>query len=346
MVVSNSVNNNSLSVRSDIVTGIDVGGTKIHIADTASSRVQRYNTAVFPSLHEVLENYFQEIGAKPTNIVVGMAGARDDETGAVKLTNGSWPVFDPVKASTKYGVSISTVNDMVSTAAGILHITGIDLLQLKSGTTSDKGSRLVITLSTGIGTSAAVWESQHGRYIISSGEGGHMGFQPKNEEEHSYLSYLHKKYPHASAELALSGKHGIDNLVDHFLDTVRAPHLSQSITRTRKGNRPVGAVLLEYATEGQGTDKQVANKLLGHMGAMLGSVMRDLALAYKATGGVYLTGSVAMALGEYLAENTKLLERFVLKGAVHDSWLEKVPINLVTDPNIAVRGALTLAKET
>ena len=85
--------------------------------------------------------------------------------------------------------------------------------------------------------------------------------------------------------------------------------------------------------------------VLEQLGSMLGSAMCDLAIAFVATGGVYMTGSVALALGEYLAAETNMLQRFARNGSVHDNWLEKVPIYLVTDPHVAAKGALSLAKQ-
>jgi len=334
-----------LLVRQDLITGIDVGGTKVHIADTLSTTVHRYNTPDHPNLDAVLEDYFLTMEARPSRIAVGMAGPRDDETGEIKLTNSPWPAFNPEAASKKYGIEVFTANDMKVTMAGVLQVKGVDLLQLKPGTPKRKGTKLVVALSTGIGGAAAVWDNHSGRFVIVDSEGGHIGFQPKDEEEQQYLTYLHKKYPHASAELALSGKHGIDNLVDHSLETLQQLKLAQAVNDARKGDRPVGSVLLEFATQGIGVDQQAAEVILRRMGAMIGSVLRDLTVVYKATGGVYLTGSVALALGEYFAQKTEMNQRFVREGAVHDKWLEKVPISLVIDPNVAVVGALALAKD-
>lgn len=345
MSVDRSSKNVQLPIRNDLTAGIDVGGTKVHIMDTIGTSIRRYNTSEYSSLDDILDDYFISIGARPTKIAIGMAGARDDETGEIKLTNSHWAAFKPIEAMEKYGIEITTANDMVSTTAGVLEETGIDLLVLKSGTPSPIGTKVVVSLSTGIGAAAAVWDSHSSRYVIVAGEGGHIGFQPKTEEEQEYLKYLHKKYPHASVELALSGKHGIDNMVDHSLETHHAPALKDAIERARVSNRPVGAVLLEIADQGNGIDREVSQHILRKMGAMLGSALRDLTLVYKATGGVYLTGSVAMALGEYLAENTDLKTRFVHVGAVHDNWLEKVPVSLVMDPNVAAVGALSLAKK-
>lgn len=329
----------------NIAAGVDVGGTKVHIADTASHAVHRFSTTDYPNLDAILEEYFTQINARPARVAVGMAGPRDDDTGEIKLTNGDWPVFNPADASEKYGIKFATANDMVATTAGVLVETGIDLLQLKSGTPAKTGTKLVISLSTGIGVAAAVWDAHSKRYVIVATEAGHISFQPKDAEEQQYLTYLHAKYPHASAELALSGKHGIENLVDHYLEHKQELKLTQAIDRARQANRPVGAVLLEFATEGQGADRQAAHDVLARLGAMVGSVIRDLMLAYNAAGGVYLGGSVSLALGEYFAENTEMNNRIIRPGAVFDEHVTKIPVHLVTNPNVAVLGALEMAKQ-
>jgi glucokinase len=332
-------------IREALVTGIDVGGTKVHIADTLSSTIRRYNTADHPSMEALLEDYFQAIQCRPGKVVVAMAGPPEEGTGAVILTNHTWPKFYPQQASTAYGITIDTENDMVATMAGVLKGTSIDTMTLKPGLAAPGGTKLAVALSTGIGSAKAVWNKHLERYQPVSGEGGHIGWQPKDDEEISYLSHLLKKYSHPSAELALSGKHGIDNLVDHTFATMPTDHLAAAVYEARIAERPVGAILLEYATQGAGHDRQVAQSILKRLGAMLGSVIRDLAVADVAKGGVYLTGSVALGLSEYLAESTEFNQRFVHHGATHDEWLERVPIQLVTDPNVAVVGALALAKE-
>jgi glucokinase len=275
-----------------------------------------------------------------------MAGPRDDETGNVEGTNFDWPTFSPQEATDRYpGTAVDTVNDMVATAAGTLEEPLISLETLKPGTLKDSGAKLIMALSTGVGAAGAVWDKRHGHYTYVASEGGHIGFQPKAEAEHQYLRFLQQKYPgHVSAEQALSGKHGIDNLINHALDEHEVPHLAAAIAQAREHQRPIGMVLREYALEGSGADRAAAQAILETLGAMVGSTIRDLTLAFKASGGVYLTGSVALGLGDLLAKHTPMNQRFVHDGAVHAAWLEHVPIYLVTDPNVAVLGALALAK--
>lgn len=336
----------TLPIDRSLQAGIDVGGTKVHIVDTENSTVHKYSTPDAQDMYEVLDSYFSQRDAMPNVISVTMAGPRDSETGAIKMTNSHWPAFDPREASERYpGVNFFTTNDMTATTAGILEESGVNLQQLKPGTPKARGTVLAVTLSTGIGSGAAVWDRLSGRYVIVPSEGGHNSFQPKTEDEVGYLQHVAAQHPHASAENALSGKYGIDNLISYYLKHDQAPDLAKSIAAAREEDRPVGAVLLAYALEGKGKDQAAAEAILKRYGSMVGSAIRDLAVTFVASGGVYLTGSVALAMGEYFAEHTDMSGRFIHEGAVHDNWLKDTPIYLVTDPHVAVKGALSLARQ-
>lgn len=327
-------------------TGIDIGGTKIGILDSRGETYHRYTTADYAKVEDVLDDYFAKLGKRPAKVVLAMAGPRDDETGAIEITNGNLPSFSPLEAEKRYpGTVFETVNDMVGTAAGVLAEEGIELRELRPGTPTRTGSKLVVALSTGFNASVAVWNKHLDQYVIVPTESGHIGMQPENDAEIAYLKYLQTKHPHVSAEIALSGKLGMNYLVDHVLAEHYDTELIAAINRAREAGRPVGSVLLEFAEAGEGTSRDVARLVLDHLGNMLGSIMCDMAIAFVATGGVYLTGSVALALGEYLAAETNMLHRFARNGSVHDTWLEKVPIYLVTDPHVAAKGALSLAKQ-
>jgi len=335
-----------LPVDKTLYVGIDVGGTKVNIIDNTSETIHRYGTSEYASMEAILDDYCAKKGSRPVSVALAMAGPRDDETGAVKLTNADWPAFNPLEAQRRYaGTKFETANDMIGTVAGVLVEAGVDLEQLKPGTLSPTGTKLVLTISTGFGVAAAVWDRHSRKYVPMASEGGHIGLQPENDDEVAYLKFLQAKYPHVSAELALTGKAGIENLIDHSLEQHGDTELAQTIAHARAAGQPVGAVLLAFATEGQGQSKELAHKILGHLGNMLGSVIRDLCVAFSATGGVYMTGSIALALGEYFARETGFLQRFVHQGATHDTWIQKIPIYLIIDPHVAVKGALELAKQ-
>lgn len=337
----------ALPIDTTLFAGIDVGGTKIGILDSRGETYHRYVTSAYPNMEAVLDDYFAQVGKPPAKVVLTMAGPWDEETGAITLTNGTWPAFMPAAAAQRYpGTAFETVNDMIGTAAGALAEEGVELKELKPGTPSRTGCKLVLAVSTGFGAAAAVWDKRTERRLFVASEGGHGGIQPENEAEAAYLQYLQPKYPRVSAEIALSGKTGIDHLIDHVLSIHYDTELIGAINRSRAAGQPVGAVLLEFAEAGEGTSRDVARIALEQLGGMIGSAMRNLALTFVASGGIYLTGSVSLALGEYLAEHTRMLTRFVHPGAVHESLVEKIPIYLVTDPHVAAKGALWLARQS
>lgn len=340
----------SLKVRNDFIVGIDVGGTKVHILDTISTNLHRYPTNDFADLYALLDHYFEKMQAHPAKVTIAMAGPRDDVTGEVKMTNCPWPPFNPQDASKRYpDVNFATTNDMIATTAGIVKSAGIDLETLKPGTPTATGTKFIFTISTGANGCAAVWDEHSKKRVFVPCEAGHVGFQPYNPTQRKYLEHLSKKYDFPSVELAISGKHGVENWLEHLLSELDAPELTEAIHRAEADDRPLGMVLLEFATEGKGKSQKAAHAVLDHMGTLVGSILASYALVFKATGGIYLTGSVSVGLGEYWAKHTDFAKAFMRKGMPeHAPWLEAmtsaIPIYLSTDPHVAVAGALELAK--
>ncbi len=339
------------TTRSDFFAGIDVGGTKVHILDTLSTKLHHFLTTDYSDLYGILDAYFERMDARPTNIVIDMAGPRDEQTGEMRMTNCPWPKFNPNQAAKKYpGTTFATTNDMVAVAAGMLAATSLDLKQLKPGKAAPTGNKVVMTISTGVNSCTAAWDEITKRHVFIQAESGHTSFGPRNNIERRFFEHLTKNYPHPSVELALSGKHGVEGWVDVALGELDAPELAAAVEHARNNDQPVGVVLLEFATHGKGRSQAAAQIILGHMGSLVGHILADKALAYKASGGIYLTGSVSMGLSEYWAEETDLIKSFVRIGTKeHAPWLEEllsnIPIYLITNPDIAASGALALAKE-
>lgn len=335
----------------DFVAGLDAGGTKTVILDSLSPKLHHYQTNDFKNLESLLEDYFTKAGGRPKKMVIALAGPRKDETGEIKMTNCPWPVFSPQKASQKFpGTTFVTTNDMVATTAGAVVASTMDLRLLKPGKASPVGSKVVVTIGTGVGTCIAAWDEQTKRHVFVPGEGGHAGFQPYNEAQQRHLAHIFTKYEHPSVELALSGKLGVPHWIEHSPEVHEVPELTAALKRAEKDGRPIGAVLQEFAENGQGKAKTAARTLLDNIGSLVGNTLADLALVAKATGGIYLTGSVSFNLSEYWAEHTGMNAAFVRRGTPeHSPWLEEVldniPIYLLTDPYVAAKGALALAKQ-
>ncbi len=328
--------------------GIDVGGTKIELLDQ-NDQLHRFVTDSYPDMYAVLDDFFTLTTSKPKSIVIAMAGPRNERSGEVTLTNVKWPVFNPSHADDKYpGTHFQTIHDVGATVAGITLLPELDVLPLKTGQADLTGPKVAITLSTGVGVSVAIWDEESEHYIYFSGEAGHIGFRPSNEAEQRHHRHLSKKYAHPSVELAISGRYGIQNWLEHSPELRGATELDHALKAAISDNQPAGTVLLAFATEGTGANREAAKTILGNMGNLIGNYLADLALVYKATGGMYLTGSLSVGLSEYWAQNTSFSKVFVRHGTPeHAPWLADllggIPIYLITDSHIGVRGAKALA---
>lgn len=328
--------------------GIDVGGTKIELLDQ-NDQLHRFATGSYPDMYAVLDDFFTLNPTQPTSIAVAMAGPRNDRSGEISLTNVQWPIFNPSHAEDRYpGIHFITIHDVGATAAGITLLPDLDTIPLKAGQADLTGPKLAITLSTGVGVSVAIWDEISERYIYFSGEAGHIGFRPSNEAELRHHMHLSKKYAHPSIELAISGKYGMQNWLEHSPELRQAKELDRVLKAAIAENQPLGAVLLAYATESSGMNRVAAVEILNNMGNLFGNYLADLALIYKATGGIYLTGSVSIGLSEYWAQHTSFGKVFVRHGTPeHAPWLAdllgSIPIYLISDSHIGVRGAKALA---
>lgn len=329
-------------------TGIDIGGTKVHILDDTHHAVRHYDPHQYPDLYAVLDDYFGGLEKRPGRVMLAVAGPRDDVSGIIKMSNNPWPAINPREAEARYpGTRFETCNDMIGTVAGVVAAHADSFKLLKEGVAVENGNKVVVSISTGFGVGVAALDRVAGRYTYIESEAGHSGFQPYNEVQSDFLNFLYTKHTDPSWELALSGKYGIDSWLEFLSPKLHAPALGKALERAMADGRPRGAVLLEFALEGTGADQEAAHTILDYMGCLVANALSNLALTFKTSGGIFLTGSVSLALAEYWAERTGFADEFLKHGTPdHAPWLETflthIPVYLVTDPHIAAKGALFL----
>jgi glucokinase len=159
------------------------------------------------------------------------------------------------------------------------------------------------------------------------GEGGHIGFAPANEEQVALLRFLQARHGRASVERILSGP-GIADLHQFCQSASGASaaveHSPEEVTR--------GAL--------DGGDP-LAGRAMRLFCRILGQTAGDLALAGGARGGVYIAGGIPARILPLL-EDGELVQGFLDKGRFK-SWIEKVPLTVVTDPDIGLKGAALAA---
>lgn len=362
-----------LSLHAKLYAGYDAGGTKIDSLLTDSEPVRR-STSDFVSLGDVIQHDIEEAGRTPDAIVAGAAGKKNDNDGTITLTNVEWPKLDEAALSQEFGTEIRIVNDMIITASGILlyrdQLQTPDETLVKDGESTAYGAKLFVSIGTGLGVSFAE-RMPDGSYMPFATEAGHIGFSPSGPDEDSssfehrysrYLEDVNSRNQHRipSNESAFAGQRGIDALVDASLRTdtesLGSVHLLDEIetARLKKNGRPTGEILMKFATSSSAheLDIESAQKILRRYGGMIGSALRNYSLVYGATGGVWISGTVGRKMVPYLADpkNSDLQRRMIgdnghEERAVHAEILDAIPVYVWNDPDVAVKGALAMAKQ-
>ena len=143
---------------------------------------------------------------------------------------------------------------------------------------------LVLGPGTGFGAAALVW--QEGRAIPIATEGGHNTLPGTSAREDAIIEHLRGRFGHVSIERAVSGP-GLENLYNAIaaLDGLNVP--------ARNPNDITNAALNE--------DCPASRMALEMFCAMLGTVAGNLALTFRACGGVYIAGGIAPRIAEFLA---------------------------------------------
>jgi glucokinase len=157
-------------------------------------------------------------------------------------------------------------------------------------------------------------------------EGGHVALAPGNEREMDLLRLLARGRDYVHTGHVLSGP-GLVNLYRALgeLDGMPAVHAEPE--------RITAAALAG--------DDALALETLRMFCAMLGGFVGDLAVLFKASGGVFLAGGILPQLSDFLPRS-EFRARFFNKGVMRD-FLAGVPVRLIEHGRLGVLGAAGLA---
>jgi glucokinase len=186
-----------------------------------------------------------------------------------------------------------------------------------------KGTRAVVSAGTGLGEAALLWDG--GRYRAVASEGGHTDFAPRTELEVELYSFLAAEYGHVSYERVCSGG-GLVNLY-----------------RFLRGSDLPATTPAEIVAEAAADRRSVASRALGLFASIYGARAGNVALAYTATGGVYLGGGIAPRIVNRLTDGA-FMRAFTAKGRLAP-LLGQIPVRIVLDDRAALLGAAEIAAE-
>lgn len=320
-----------------IIAG-DIGGTKTNIAlfETDGRELGRivaedsYPSAHFDSLEAILEKFISGHHApKLTHACFGVAGPVVG--GHAHITNLEWLVNEESLAAALELERVRLINDLEATAYGIGELHPSNIFTLNEGMPGAKGHRALIAAGTGLGMTGIYWDGE--RYHPLPGEGGHVDFAPRNEQEAKLLMYLKEKLDgHVSYERVLSGM-GLLNIYSFLRDCKYAEEpvwLAEELAGGGDEAAAISQAALSHKSE-------LASQTLSMFAEIYGAMAGNLALIFKPFGGLYVGGGIAPKILEKLADGT-FMRTYRDKGRM--SWIvESVPVRVILDDKTALYGA-------
>ena len=299
----------------------DIGGTHARLAlvDAQSQQLhaeRRTTTADVSEFASILAAYLAEVDMPITSGCLAVAGPIADDGRSARLTNLPWRI-DAAQLEQRFNIPrIALANDFAAAAIGVTVAPAETIVPLQAGEPLAHAPKLVVGAGTGLGMAVLLWENQ--RWRILPGEGGHVGFSPLDENQDRVFQALRREHGRVTAERVISG-----------------PGLV-AIHRILSGTELAAEDIARLAVSERGA-RQSLDVFLAAYGAFAG----DMAMTVLARGGVYLAGGIAGKLLPLLP-HSPFLAAFNAK-AEHAALVARMPIAVVTDPALGLRGAACLA---
>lgn len=308
----------------------DVGGTNVRFAplkDGVIGEVLRMPVRDHGTFGDALAVFMdsQLDRAAIRGALLAIAGVVKGER--CELTNNDW-VIDAAELRDRFGfTSVRLVNDFEALAWSLPHLGHDNLLKIGGGEPAAYAPMLVFGPGTGLGVAAYVPTAQGG--LVLRSEGGHSTLPSASPREDAIIAHLRQSFGHISAERVLSGG-GLQNLYHAIaaLDQAAVPQRS-------------AAEITQAAIDGNCATCRAA---LDAFCVLLGEVAGNLALAFRAEGGVFIAGGIVRHIRDYLAR-TQFRTRFEAKGRFRD-YLAAIPVYVIPRGDPAFIGLRALAAQS
>nr|WP_274611535.1 glucokinase [Rhodoplanes elegans] len=304
----------------------DIGGTNARFAMLTDrlGAIRHLPVAEYPSPKDAVATFLraEAPGIRPTAAVLAVAAPVEGET--VRFTNSPW-VIEAAELRAAFGIEyVVLVNDFEAVAWALTALGPEDVRPVGAGTAVPGGPRAVLGPGTGLGVAALV-PGPAGPVVVPT-EGGHASLAATTDREAAVVAVLRRRYGHVSNERAISGP-GLEALHAAIaaVDGIAVP--------ARKA-----AEISRFAGEGT---CPVCRDAVAMFCAMLGSVAGDVALLFRARGGVFVAGGIVPRFGAAFAAS-EFRARFEAKGRFQE-YLAAIPTAVITHPDVAFLGLHAIA---
>jgi glucokinase len=329
----------------------DIGGTKtiLRLVEAQGENLNTFYEAKYPSgnftdLVPIVRQFLTEApDRQPENACFAIAGPIVNNTS--KLSNLGWTLEADRLAEDLHLKQVLLINDFAAVGYGVLGLTAADLCPLQAGTLENHAPIAVIGAGTGLGQGYLIHDGQN--YQVFSSEGGHADFAPKSLLEFELSRYLLEKHniDRISVERVVSGM-GIVSIYQFLRDRQygeESPEIAEVVHTWesqigREKTVDPGAAIGQAALAG--TDR-LSEQTLQLFIEAYGAEAGNLALKLLPYGGLYIAGGIAAKILPLL-EKGDFIQAFTHKGRM-SPLLERVPVNVVLNPQVGLIGAALCA---
>lgn len=304
----------------------DIGGTNCRLSLVSDSEcahrpLARIGTGSYPTAESAFAAVLADLPEKPRSAVLAVAGPLDGRE--AQLTNAVWHLDGP-RIATALGLSQGLmVNDFEALSASLAVLKPSDLTTLVEGDPEPDGVRLVLGPGTGFGAAALLMRGERGMLIPT--ESGHIGIGPEDQTEQKIWPALSEGIPRLTVEHLLSG----DGLV----------RLHKAVART-SGMLEAEVSAADVSRLAHDGDPAALMAVVCFW-RLLARVAGDLALVFKATGGVFIAGGIAPHLLP-LADKAAIRAAFADKPPMEE-LAERFALHVITATDAAEQGLAAIA---
>lgn len=306
----------------------DIGGTKTDLAiyslesgphkPLAETEV---HSADYDSLQDMVKEFLAQTKMSVDVASFDVAGPVID--GHVKTTNLPWVLDETTLARELNLKAAHLMNDLEAVARAVPALRAEDVITINQGEPVAHGPIAIIAPGTGLGESFLTWDGS--QYVAHGSEGGHADFAPTDERQIRLLQYLLPRFGHVGVERVCSGI-GVPNIYEFLRDEehiAETPEVAQLIASAKDRTKAI----VEAAFDAQHPSK-LCLSTVDLLAAILANEAGNLALKVLSTGGVYLTGGIALHVLKLL-QQPQFVETFAAKGRFKD-LMKRMPIHIIT----------------
>jgi glucokinase len=290
----------------------DIGGTNARFALVASpgdppGPVLRLATGDFVDAESAFSDAIRHFGVRPGTVVCASAGPR--EGSQIALTNADW-IVDMAALAARFQCGGVLFNDFEALALALPFLNADTLVSIGPWNPMPAGVRVAVGPGTGLGVAALV--DAAGRFMPLPSEGAHVGFGPLSRDEERLFRQVERVEGRITAEVLLSGA-----------GLVRLHAARMALQDRGSSSRDAAALTAEALGDPKGDAAGTVRLFL----ALLARFAGDLAITFRAEGGVFIGGGIVPRLMPLLDPQAFRMN-FEAKAPV-DGLARKCPIAMI-----------------